>query len=589
MAEVESTTSEKATLRNNIWPAAVMLCLGFASGLPYLLIFDTASAWLRQAGVSLENIGFFFLFATFSYTLKFMWAPVIDRLSLPFLTKWLGHRRGWMLLLQGCIIIGLWAMATSHPETASGYVFMAVMASLTGFFAASQDIVMDAWRIEATAVNLQGLMAACYQWGYRIAMIISGVLPLMLSKRIGWNGAYAVMAAFMGIGVAALLLAPREKEHKVRPIHFEGMPVRPGLEALEWGVRGFALVFAAVIMGSGLTGNAAIITWLLGHLGLDASGQAALKTFWTAKSTGVFAQIPAFAIGFALLITCCLPLRWPTRPGAYFKGTFVEPMADFFRRYQNWAAFILCLILVYRVSEFVLNIMNPFYLDLGFDVDQVAEVRKGFGVVMSMIGLAFASWIIVQFGLLRALLIGAIVGPFSHLGFMYLATQGTGGAVLDLQADWLFHLHWKLSVPFAIAIALDNVSASISGTVLIAYMSSLTSTAFTASQYALFSSIYSLLGKLVASQSGRIVEASAKSAHSGGIAGIFEPLMHSLPASSYAGPAAKLGVSASALGAGYYTFFVYTIVIGLASIAMTLWLYIRYKPQTQDAPAALDG
>ncbi len=571
MDKVEAAKPEKSPLRDNVWPAAIMLCLGFASGLPYLLIFDTASAWLRQAGVSLENIGYFFLFATFSYTLKFMWAPVIDRLSLPFLTKWLGHRRGWMLLLQGFIIACLWAMASSHPETASGYIFMAIMASLTGFFAASQDIVMDAWRIEATDVKLQGLMAACYQWGYRIAMIVSGALPLMLSKRIGWNASYALMAGFMAIGVAALLLAPREKEHKVRPIHFEGMQVQPGREAIEWTLRGLLIVVAAIVMGSGLTGNVTVINWLLGHLGFSAESQDALKTFWTAKTTGVFAQIPAFVIGFGLLLACCLPLPWQTRPGTYFKGTFVAPMADFFQRYENWAAFILGLILVYRVSEFVLNIMNPFYLDLGFDVDRIAEMRKGFGVIMSMAGLGVASWIIVQFGLMRALVIGAIVGPLSHIGFMWLACAGHDDKV------------------FAVAIALDNVSASISGTVLIAYMSSLTSSAFTASQYALFSSIYSLLGKLVASQSGRVVEASAKSAHSGGVAGIFEPLMQHLPADSYAAPALKLGVSATALGAGYFTFFVYTIVIGIVSVVMTLWLFVRRKEPEAVTPETLDA
>ena len=550
---------DSTKLKHNLWPASVMLALGFSSGLPYLLIYDTASVWLRQAGVSLADIGYFFLFTTFSYTLKFMWAPVIDRLNLPFLTRRLGHRRGWLLLVQGLLVAGLIGISLSRPER--GITGMAVIASLTGFVAATQDIVMDAWRIEAVEEKLQGLMASCYQWGYRIALILSGVLPLVLAGPLGWNAAYAIMAAFMAVGIAAVLLAPREKAHTIRPIHMEGLPSHPWREALEWTARGVLIVLAAILMGCGLTGNADALDFLLGHAGLSEAAQAALKAAWTAKTTGVFLQIPAFLVGFGVLAACCLPLPWPTRPGAYFKGAFVAPVADVFKRYENWAAFILALILVYRVSEFILNIMNPFYVDLGFSLDTIAGMRKVWGVVMSMIGLGFASWIIARFGLMRSLVIGAVVGPLSHAGFMWLACAGH-----DIRV-------------FAIAMAMDNISAAVSGTVLIAYMSSLTSAPFTASQYALFSSLYSILGKLVASQSGRIVEASARAADHGGVAGLFTGLMGHLHSDSYVAPAAKLGVTPAALGAGYFTFFAYTIVIGFVSVAMSVWLYLRRKAQ----------
>lgn len=553
-----SATDESAKLKHNLWPASVMLALGFSSGLPYLLIYDTASVWLRQAGVSLADIGYFFLFTTFSYTLKFMWAPVIDRLNLPFLTQAFGHRRGWLLLVQGLLVAGLIGISLSHPER--GIVGMAIIASLTGFIAATQDIVMDAWRIEAVEEKLQGLMASCYQWGYRIAMILSGVLPLVLAGPLGWNAAYAIMAAFMAVGIAAVFLAPREKAHIIRPIHMDDLPPHPWRETLEWTARGVLIVLAAILMGCGLTGNVNALDFVLGLVGLSDAAQAALKAVWTAKTTGVFLQIPAFLIGFGVLAACCLPLPWKTRPGAYFEGAFVAPVADFFKRYENWAAFILALILVYRVSEFILNIMNPFYVDLGFSLDTIAGMRKVWGVIMSMIGLGFASWIIAQFGLMRALVIGAVVGPLSHAGFMWLACAGHDVKV------------------FAIAMAMDNISASVSGTVLIAYMSSLTSASFTATQYALFSSLYSILGKLVASQSGRIVEASARGADHGGVASLFTGLMAHLHSNSYVAPAAKLGVTPAALGAGYFTFFAYTIVIGFVSIAMSVWLYCRRRP-----------
>ncbi|MDI7775980.1 MFS transporter [Asticcacaulis sp. EMRT-3] len=565
---VESKAERRETLRRNLWPAAVMLALGFSSGLPYLLIYDTASVWLRQAGVSLADIGYFFLFTTFSYTLKFMWAPVIDRLNLPFLTQTFGHRRGWLLLIQILLVAGLLAISTSHPE--HGIILMAIIASLTGFVAATQDIVMDAWRIEAVEEKLQGLMASCYQWGYRIALILAGVLPLVLAGPLGWNAAYAIMAGFMAVGIAAVLLAPREKAHTIRPIHMDGLPSQPWLEGLEWMARGVLIVLAAIIMGCGLTGNVDVLDFLLGLVGLSAHAQDALKAVWTAKTSGVFLQIPAFLLGFAVLGACCLPLPWATRPGAYFKGAFVAPVADFFSRYENWAAFILSLILVYRVSEFILNIMNPFYVDLGFSLDMIAGMRKVWGVAMSMLGLGLASWIIARFGLMKSLVIGAVVGPLSHAGFMWLACAGHDVKV------------------FAIAMALDNISAGISGTVLIAYMSSLTSSAFTASQYALFSSLYSVLGKLVASQSGRIVEASAKAAHQGGVASLFTGLMGHLSADSYVLPALRLGVSPAALGAGYFTFFAYTIVIGFISILMSVWLYFRRKPTIPPEDQARD-
>ena len=158
--------------------AVVMLLLGFAAGLPFLLIFDTLSVWLRQSGLSLQTISIFAL-ATLSYALKFVWAPLIDRLRLPVLDRLLGNRRAWMLAMQVLIIIGLWLIAGTNPAVNLGV--MAGFAILVGFVSATQDIVIDAWRIEAVETERAGAMAAAYQWGYRIAMIVAGVVPLALS------------------------------------------------------------------------------------------------------------------------------------------------------------------------------------------------------------------------------------------------------------------------------------------------------------------------------------------------------------------------------------------------------------------------
>lgn len=185
----------------------VMLALGFASGLPNLLIFDTLSAWLRDAGLSLEVIGVFSL-ATLAYSVKFLWAPLVDRVAIPGLTRNLGHRRSWMLICQAVIILALLAISGVDPAKSLGA--MAGLAVLVGFVSATQDIVIDAWRIEAAGEERAGALAAAYQWGYRIAMILAGILPLVLSDVVGWGGSYALMAGLMLAGTAGVLAADRK-------------------------------------------------------------------------------------------------------------------------------------------------------------------------------------------------------------------------------------------------------------------------------------------------------------------------------------------------------------------------------------------
>jgi PAT family beta-lactamase induction signal transducer AmpG len=225
----------------------VMLALGFAAGLPNLLIFDTLSAWLREEGVSLEVIGFFAL-ATLTYALKFVWAPVIDRIKIPGLTRVLGHRRSWMLVSQAIVILGLWLIAGSNPSTNLSAV--AAFAVMVGFAGATQDIAMDAWRIEVADSSRQGAMAAAYQWGYRGAIVVSGAVPLYLAELYNWNLSYGVMAALMLIGVAAVLLARASASTSSAPSHR-----RPALAAGVLGGRVGVrwLIASALVIGTGLT------------------------------------------------------------------------------------------------------------------------------------------------------------------------------------------------------------------------------------------------------------------------------------------------------------------------------------------------
>ncbi|NUR55859.1 MAG: MFS transporter [Acidobacteria bacterium] len=535
--------------------ALVMVALGFSAGLPYFLIFDTLSAWLRASGLSLEVIGFFSL-VTLVSSFKFLWAPFIDRGQVPILTRWLGHRRSWMLVCQGMIMLGLWLLAASNPSRSLGTI--AVFAVLVGFSSATQDIAIDAWRIEAAETSKQGAMAAAYQWGYRVAIIVAGAVPLLLAQKYGWNFAYALMAALMTIGVLAVLAAPREQRHAIRPIHTEGIPPAPLRDVVEWLVRLAVVAGGALVLGSGLAGNAGVMGSVLGALGA-ANARSAVLAAWS-SSARVWVQVGAVVAGFAVIILAALPLpHVRTRPGVYLSSALVDPLRDFFARYRSSGTLILALICLYRLPDFVLNIMNPFYLDLGYSLVEIAEVRKIFGIAMTMLGVFLGGVAVARFGLLRAMVIGALAGPVSNLLFIWLALQGHN----------LFAL-------FA-AIGLDNVAGGFAGTCLIAYMSSLTSVGFTATQYALFSSLYSIPGRLVASQSGRIVESAARLADSGSLlSGVRDFVARDAPG-NFAAAVQRSGVSPAALGTGYIVFFAYSALIGV--FALTLSIIVQRREE----------
>jgi PAT family beta-lactamase induction signal transducer AmpG len=531
----------------------VMVALGFSAGLPHYLIFDTLSAWLRSAGLSLEVIGFFSL-VTLVSTFKFLWAPFIDRTRVPILTAWLGHRRSWMLVCQGLIMLGLWLVAGSDPSRSLGRI--AVFAVLVGFSAATQDIAIDAWRIEAAEITKQGAMAAAYQWGYRVAIIVSGAVPLLLANAYGWNFSYAVMAALMLVGVLGVVAAPREQRHAIRPIQTEGIRPAPVLEALEWIARLAILAAGALVLGSGLAANAGVLARVLGAIGADRLRDAVLAA-WSSDARA-WVHFAAVVAGFAVIVLAALPLpRTRTRPGGYLSSALADPLRDFFTRYRTTGALILALICLYRVPDFVLTIMNPFYLDLGYTLVEIAEVRKIFGVLMSMFGVFMGGVLVARYGLMRAMVIGAFAGPLSNLLFIWLALQ-----------------EHDLMALFA-AIGLDNVAGGIAGTCLIAYMSSLTSVGFTATQYALFSSLYAIPGRLIASQSGRIVEAAARNADVGGMLSGLKDFVMSHAPQNFAAAVERSGVTPAALGSGYIVFFTYSALLGVASVILSIAVWRR--------------
>jgi len=553
--------------------ALIMLVLGFSAGLPYLLIFDTLSVWLRQAEAPLDVIGLMSV-VTMTYSIKFLWAPVVDRVKIPVLHQLFGKRRAWMLLAQAGVVLGIWLIATNMPPVSAAvaggvegadqpdpnmnvFVLVAACAALAALFGATQDIAIDAWRIEVAAVERQGVMAAAYQWGYRVSIIVSGALPLWLASRIGWTSSYSLMALVMGVGVLGVLLAPRE--NSIDAPRSEGARGSPWLETAEWAGRGVVLVIGAAFVGAGLAGRAEPLTFLFSAAGFNDFA-AAVGEIWTTRPWGVVLQVLGVLVGLVIVGLATYPVKnFNSRPSRYFAATLKEPLEDFFKRYRDIALLILAMICVYRIADFVLNLMSAFYVDVGFSLDEIAGARKIFGVVMSVLGVGIGGWAVARFGLLRTLVAGAILQPLSNVIFGLLIYTG----------PWLPGLY--------LCIGIDNISAGIAGTALIAYMSSLTSLGFTATQYALFSSLYSLPGKLLGAVSGRIVEGGIASATAPG-GGWLRGWFTGISPDAFAALSADRAIPAQAFAAGYMTFFIYSGVIGIAALVLAIIVMRKTPP-----------
>ena len=382
-----------------------MLLLGFSAGLPLLLVFGTLSFWLREAGIDRTTIGYL-SWVGLAYGFKWAWAPLVDRLPIPLLTRWLGRRRSWLLLSQTIIVTALVAMALTDPSLALQPVVWCALAVAIG--SATQDIALDAYRIESADVERQAALAASYQTGYRIAMIWAGAGALWIAARAevtggavyqhgAWQAAYLVMAASMLLGVATVLLSPE-------PLRRE---LPPSKNAADW-----------------------------------------------------------------------------------LKGALIDPFADFLRRYGKQALLILALIAVYRISDVVMGIMaNPFYVDMGYTKDEVASVTKVFGVIMTLVGAFVGGALAMRFGVMRVLMLGAVLSAGSNLLFAWLGSRGH-----DVNA-------------LIVVISADNLSSGIASAAFIGYLSGLTNVNYSATQYALFSSMMLLLPKFLAGYSGQYVDA----------------------------------------------------------------------------------
>jgi PAT family beta-lactamase induction signal transducer AmpG len=384
-----------------------MLALGFSAGLPLLLVLGTLSFRLREAGIDRATIGFL-SWVGLAYGFKWVWAPLVDRLSIPVLTPLMGRRRSWLLVAQVAIVVGLLGMAVSNPQ--DSLTPLVGFALLVAFGSATQDIALDAFRIESAQARLQAVLAASYQTGYRLAMIWAGAgvfwiaakaelgsLPAGSYQDAAWAWAYTVMALSMGLGMATVLFSPEPTTVDLQPAH---------------NLR----------------------SWL----------QVAV----------------------------------------------VAPLSEFIRRYRWHAVLVLALIGTYRISDIVMGIMaNPFYVDMGYSKEEVATVTKLYGVVMTLVGAFVGGVMVLRWGVMQVLMLGAVLSALTNLLFAWLALLGH-----DVYA-------------LIAVVSADNLSSGIASAAFIAYLSSLTNVQYSATQYALFSSLMLLLPKFLAGFSGVAVDA----------------------------------------------------------------------------------
>ncbi len=409
-----------------------MLFLGFSAGLPYLLIFSTLNYWLRKSEISLTEIGYF-SFIGMAFSVKYLWAPWADYFKIPILGLF-GKRRSWILFGQLGVIIGLVGISFTDPSVDLAKI--AAFSLVVALSSATQDIGIDAYRIEAMPKEYQGAMGAIYVWGYRIGIFVAGAGAIYLSTLISWTEIYQLMAGLMIVGVITVLII-REPEN-------------PELD----------------------------------------------------KNIPPFSELKQV-----------------------IKRMYISPIVEFFMRLGKVAPVIILLICIYKISDIVMgNMANPFYEDMGFSPIEIVKVSKAFGLGMVLFGGYLGGVLVMKIGLMRVLLLGAILVGCTNMLFAALAQIGHSVSFLY------------------VTVGADNLAGGIATTAFIAYLSSLVNLNFTATQYALFSSIMTLPGKFSSGFSGVIIDAT-----------------------------------------NYTTFFLYSSAMGIPAILVIIAL-MRYQPKIEQSP-----
>lgn len=454
-------------------PVWVMLFLGFSAGIPLLLIFSSLSLWLREAGVSRSAVTFF-SWAALGYSFKFVWAPLVDKLPIPILSRLFGRRRSWLLLSQIAVICSICFMAITDPR--DSLLIMAIAAVLLGFSSATQDIVIDAFRIESADKRLQALLSATYIAGYRIGMIAAGAGALYLAQWMGstaeqysylaWRNTYFFMAGLMGVGVITTLLIGEPEQNDKSPYPYPSQDYFSFLIAFAIAIISFICVFIF---------SPSTPEWFDGYVQIVFS-------FVYSAILLVLAMMAAYVVAKTMIGIGIVNRQLVSE-------SYVTPVIDFINRYRKLALWVLLLVGFYRVSDIVMGVIaNVFYQDMGYSKLQIANVTKVFGVVMTIAGSFAGGFLTLRFGVMRVLMLGAILVSVTNLLFMWLAN-------IDADINAL-----------VVVIAADNLSGGIAVAAFVAWLSSLTNVSFTATQYAIFSSLMTLFPKLIGGYSGTMVE-----------------------------------------------------------------------------------
>ena len=571
---------------------AIMLVLGFTAGLPFLLYFSTLSVWLKESGIDEALIGFFSWFGL-SYSFKFLWAPLVDRFDPPGLAKLFGRRRAWIFVAQIGIALSMVGLGFSNPTTSLAAT--ALFSFLIAFSSATQDIGIDAWRIEAAANDdEQATLAAAYQYGYKVGMVISGGVALVIAGVASFPVAYWAMAATMGL--AAFVFAIWDRRYGIHAaaaagvilltIGFasafgsfaglleEGSFSQGLMIGISWlcyavaALAGIGFVIAAalalqnplegvefsvssLILGIAFAVGAFLAISLVAAL-LGAGLPAALSAMGIEVHRGQVA-IWAIYIAAAPIVACAIAIPFIRRLKAdapVMRSPTFAPFLDFFWRHGWIALLILLFVSSYRLSDIVMGIMaKPAYTQMGYTPADIGIVSGTYGPWIIFVGVALSA---LKIGLRWSLVIGAVVSVLGNLAFAWLVNQSPDSLV-----------------PLFLAVTADNIAGGYAGTVFVAFMSTMVAKAFAGTQYAIFSSIYSLGPKLVAGTSGVMV------------------LMFSgVSFEQISGMGDDVDVSL-ATTMGYSQFFIFAAALGLPAILLSYFTHLMKpdrEPVLQNAP-----
>lgn len=502
--------------------SAAMFVLGFASGLPYVLITGTLYAWFAQAEVGVETIGVF-SWIVILYSFKFIWSPAVDRAPRP---GWVGfgQRRAYILLFQAVITAALFVIASSEPS--SQLLLIGAAAVVCTLASTCQDVLIDAWRIEVGDEHITvDLLSAVYQLGYRLTSVLAGAGALIMAARIGWNETFLILTVLMAVAVSGVLLAvdsaPQRKDVTTdleMPPLWRNFALTPVLLGWAWA---FVAIFGfmAYALASPEQADAGAFTEQMGPYIILAA--IVVPVAMAAIMLYLYRHAPS---------PSSAQRRWPLQHALdTLYGAILAPMIDLIQRLRFGALLVLVVILSYRFADLVWGAFAyPFYLGnehgaLGHTLDEVAIASKLFGVLMTFIGIGVGAAAIVRVGRMPTLFAGAVLAAATNLLYADLALGGTVTnmvlstlhlyPVFTLVQPVVEFLNLNVTVDHSLAqlmvvIAAENLAVGFAGAAFVAYLSAIASKRYAAVQYALLVSLAFLLGSLGRGALGEMIAES---------------------------------------------------------------------------------